>query len=85
MTIRTPYTMCFDAKSARCWKFLPADVHTHFPPGSTFQPNLNVVAIGIYFMITLRTRSKRYLPILMENNKTHQITITKGPDWILFS
>ena len=33
LTIRTPYTMCIDAKSARCWKCSPADTHTHFPPG----------------------------------------------------
>ena len=41
LTIRTPYTMCIDAKSAHCWKYSPADNHTHFPPGSTFQPNRN--------------------------------------------
>ena len=36
LTIRTPYTMCIDATSARCWKYLPTDTHLHFPPGSTF-------------------------------------------------
>ena len=38
-TIRTLYTMCIDAKNAPCWRYSPADTHTHFPPGSTFQPN----------------------------------------------
>ena len=39
LTIRTPYTVYIDAKSARCWKISPTDTHIHFPPGSTFQPN----------------------------------------------
>ena len=39
LNIRAPYTMCIDAKSARCWKFSPTDSHIHFPPGSTFQMN----------------------------------------------
>ena len=38
-TIRTFYTMCIGAKSSRGWKLSPADTHTHFPPGSIFQPN----------------------------------------------
>ena len=76
-TIRTPYTMCIDAKSARCWKYSPADTHTHFPPGSTFQTNRNAVATGLSFINTLCTRSERNLRILMENNKNHQITLPK--------
>ena len=39
LTIRTPYTMYIDAKSARFWEYLPTDTRVHFPPGSTFQPN----------------------------------------------
>ena len=31
LTIRTPYTMYIDAKSARCWKYSPTDTHIHFP------------------------------------------------------
>ena len=77
LTIRTLYTMCIDAKSPRCWKFSPADTHTHFPPGSTFQPNRNAVATGLSFINTLCTRSERSLPTLMENNKNHQITLPK--------
>ena len=78
LTIRTLYTMCIDAKSARCWKNSPADTHAHFPPGSTFQSNRNAVATGLFFINTLCTRSERSLPILMENNKNHQITLPKG-------
>ena len=78
LTIRTPYTMCIDPKSARCWKYSPTDTHTHFPPGSTFQPNRNAVATGLSFINTLCTRSESNLPILMENNKNHQITLPKG-------
>ena len=78
LTIRTPYTMYIDAKSARCWKYSPIDTHIHFPPGSTFQPNRTAVATGLSFINTLCTRSECNLPILMENNKNHQITLPKG-------
>ena len=72
------YTMCIDAKSASCWKYLPTDTHIHLPPVSTFQTNRNAVATGLSFINTLCTRSERNLPILMENNKNHQITLPKG-------
>ena len=70
MTIRLPYTMYIDAKSARCWKFSPEDSQVYFPPGSTFQPNRQVVSTDLSFLNTLCTRSEKNLPILMENNKT---------------
>ena len=69
---------CIDAKGARCWKNLPTDTHIHFPPGSTFQPNRNAVATGLSFINTLCTRSERNLPIMMKNNKNHQITLPNG-------
>ena len=78
LTIRTPYTMYIDAESARCWKYSPTDTHIHFPPGSTFQPNRTAVATGLSFINTLCTRSESNLPVLMENNKNHQITLPKG-------
>ena len=78
LTIRTPYTMYIDAKSARCWNSSPTDTHIHFPPGTTFQPNRTAVATGLSFINTLCTRSECNLPILMENNKNHQIMIPKG-------
>ena len=78
LTIKVPYTMCIDAKSARCWKYSPTDSHTHFPPGSVFQPNRTAVATGLSFINTLCSRSERNLPMLMENNKNHQITLPKG-------
>ena len=78
LTIRTPYTMYIDAKSARCRNYSATDTHIHFPPGSTFQPNRNAVATGLYFINTLCTRSESNLPILMENNKNHQITLPEG-------
>ena len=70
--------MCIDNKSARCWKYFPAGTHTHFPRGSIFQPNRNAVATGLSFINTFCSRSERNNPILMENNKNHQITLTKG-------
>ena len=70
--------MYIDAKSSRCWKDSPTDAQIHFPPGSTFQPNRTAVATGLSFINTLCTQSERNLPILMENNKNHQITLPKG-------
>ena len=68
LTIRSPYTTCIDAKSARSWKYSPADTHTHFPPGSTFQLNRNAVASSLSFRNNSCTRSERSLPILMEKS-----------------
>ena len=69
--------MCTDARSARCWKYLPKDTHKHLPPGSTYQPNRYAVATGLSFIDILCTRSERSLPILMEINKNHQITLPR--------
>ena len=78
LTIRTPLAMHIEAKSARCWKFSPEDLHAHFAPGSTFQPNRNAVATGLSFVNVLCTQSESKLPILMENNKNHRIILPKG-------
>ena len=78
LTIRLPYTMYIDAKSARCWKYSPKDSQIHFPPGSTFQPNRQAVSAVLSFFNSLCTRSEKSLPIMMENNKNHQITLPKG-------
>ena len=78
LTIRTPLAMHIEAKSARCWKYSPEDPHAHFPPGSTFHPNRNAVATGLSFVNVLCTQSESKLPILMEKNKNHQITLPKG-------
>ena len=75
--------MYIDAKSARCWKYSPTDTQIHFPTGSNFQPKQTAVATGLSFINFLCTRSESILPILMENNKNHQITLPKG--WIGFS
>ena len=76
--IRTSHAMHIEAKSARCWKYSPDDPHAHFPPRSNFQPNRNAVATGLSFVNLLCTQSESKLPILMENNKNHQITLPKG-------
>ena len=78
LTIRTPHAMHIEAKSARRWKHFPEDPHAHFPPGSTFHPNLNAVATELSFVNVLWFRSESKLPILMENNKNHQITLSEG-------
>ena len=64
--------MCIDDKSARCWKFLPEDTRTQFPPGSTFQLNWRHCLI---LMNTLCTRFERSLEILKENRKNHHIRL----------
>ena len=78
LTIRTPLAMHIEAKSARCWKYPPEDPYAHFLPGSTFHPNRIAVATGLSFVKVLCTQSELKLPILMENNKNHQITLPKG-------
>ena len=78
LTIRIPHARHIEAKSARCWKYSPEDPHAQFPPGSTFHPNRNAVATGLSFVNVLCTQSESKLPILMENNKSQQITLPKG-------
>ena len=78
LTVRLPYTMHVDAKSARCWKYSPEDPKSFFPPGSTFQPNREAVSTGLIFVNIICTQPEPTLPILIENNKTHQITLSKG-------
>ena len=78
LTIRTPHAMHIEAKSARCWRYSLGEPHAHFPPGSTFQTNRNAVATGLSFFDVLCTQSESKVPILMENNKNHQITLPKG-------
>ena len=77
LTIRNPHAMHIEAKSTRCWKY-SEDPHSHFPPGSTFHPNRYAVATGLSFVNVLCTQSESKLPILLENNKNHQITLPKG-------
>ena len=77
--------MHIEAKSARCRKYSPGDPHIHFPPGSTFHPNRNAVATGLSFVNVLCTQPESKLPILMENNTNHQITLPKDRiDFSLF-
>ena len=78
LTIRAPYSICIETKSARCWKYLSAYTHTHFPPGSFFQPNRKAQATGLSLINTLYTRFELSLLILMKNNNIHQKTLPKG-------
>ena len=77
LTVRLRYTMHVDAKSARCWKYSPEDPKSLFPPGSTFQPNREAVSPGLIFVNIICTQPEPTLPILIENNKNHQITLLK--------
>ena len=78
LTVRLPHTMHVDAKSARCGKYSPEDPKSLFPPGSTFQPNREAVSTGLIFVNIICTQHEPTLPILIENNKNHQITLHKG-------
>ena len=78
LTVRLPYTMLVDAKSARYWKYSPEDPKSLFPPGSTFQPNREAVSTGLIFVNIICTQPEPTLPILIENNKNHQMTLPKG-------
>ena len=77
-TIRFSQAMHIKGKSARCWKYSPEDPHAHFPPRSNFHPNRNAVATGLSFVNVLCTQSESKLPIIMENNKNYEITLSKG-------
>ena len=70
LTVRLPYTMHVDAKSARCWKYSPGDPKFFFLPGSTFRPNREVVSTGPIFVNIICTQPEPTLPSLMENNNT---------------
>ena len=78
LTVRLPYTMYVDAKSARCWKYSPEHPKSLFPPGSTFQHNREAVSTGLNFVNITCTQPEPTFPILIENNKNHQITLPKG-------
>ena len=70
--------MYVDAKSARCWKYSPGDPKSLFPPGSTFRPNREAVSTGLIFVNITCTQPEPTLPNLIENNKNHQMTLSKG-------
>ena len=77
LTVRLPYTMLVDVKSARSWKYSPGYPKSLFPPRSIFQPNREAVSTGLIFVNTICSQPEPTLPILMENNKNHQITLPK--------
>ena len=77
LTVRLPYSMLVDAKSARCWKYSHEDPKSLFPPGLTFQPNREAVTTGLIFVNVICTQPEPTLPILIENNKNHQIKFPK--------
>ena len=70
--------MHIDAKSDRCCKYSPADLKSYFPPGSTFQPNRETVSTGFVFVNIIWTQFEPNLPVMIENNKSQQITRPKG-------
>ena len=76
-TIRTPHQIHIDAKTSRVWKNSSEDKSKNFPPGTTFVPHRHSVKSGLDFVKVLCIQSKKYPPILMENNGNHQITLDK--------
>ena len=77
-SIRTPHQIHIDAKTSRVWKNSSEDKSKGFPPGTTFVPHRHSVKSGLIFVNLLCTQSENCPPILMENNRNHQITLIKG-------
>ena len=77
-SIRTPHQIHIDGKTSRVWKCSSEDGLKSFLPGTTFVPHRHSVKSGLAFVNVLYTQSEIYLPILMENNRNHQITLIKG-------
>ena len=76
--IRIPHQTHIDAKTSRVWRYSSEDKSKNFPPGTTFVPHRHSVKSGPDFVNVLCTQSENCLPILMENNQNHQITLDKG-------
>ena len=77
-TIKTPHQIHIDANISRVRKNSSEDKTKIFPPGTTSVPHRHSVMSGIEFVNVLCSQSENYLPILMENNRNYQITLTKG-------
>ena len=77
-TIRIPHQIHIDAKTSRVYIYRPEDGQTNFAPGTIFIPHQKVANSGLDFVNILCAQSEEYLPILMEINKNHQITLEKG-------
>ena len=69
--------MHVDAKSARCWKYSPENPKSLFLV-QIFQPNREAVSTGLISVNIICAQFEPTLPILMEKNKNHQITLPKG-------
>ena len=76
-TVRTPHQIHIDAKTSRVWKYSSEDKSKNFPRGTTFVPHRHSVKLGLDFVNVLCTQSENYLPVWMENNRNHQITLNK--------
>ena len=76
--IRIPHQIHIDAKTYRVYKYRPECGQTNFAPGTTFIPHQEVANSGLDFVNIRCTQSEEYLPILMENNKNHQVTLETG-------
>ena len=54
--------MHLEAKRARCWKYSPEDPKSHFPRGSTFQPNWEAASTSLVFVNFICTQYEATLP-----------------------
>ena len=85
LTVRLPYTLPVDAKSARCWKYSLGDPNFLFTPGSTFQPNREAVSTGHIFVNTICTQPEPTLPIPIEKKQKPSEDVSKVTNWIFVS
>ena len=69
--------MLVDVKNARCWKYSHGYPKFLFRLGSIFQPNREALPTGLIFVKIICTQPGPTFPIMIENNKNHQITLPK--------
>ena len=78
LTIRTPYMMWIDAKSACSWNTFTQTLKHISHQVLLFNQIDMLWLLAYHLQNTLCTRSEDSCPILMENNKNHQIILPKG-------
>ena len=75
-TIRRDNPICIDAKTTHLHKHSYQN-NRHFAPGTSFMPHKNAVKLGLTSVNVLCTKSESHLPISIENNRNHQITLNR--------
>ena len=75
--VKVNHPICVDAKTTRLYKHCHPD-NKHFAPGTSFTPHKDAIKSGLTFVNILCTKSEQFLPVLIENNRNHQISLNRG-------